>query len=63
MPSAPIKTVATVQRETLSALPPYVGRHTWTQLTTEQKECFADAIDAEWDFDPDSTKTDRWWRD
>ncbi|MHA7209601.1 hypothetical protein [Arthrobacter sp. MDT1-65] len=62
-PDAPLNTVAHVQRETLAALALHVSHGTWTQLTTEQKECFSNAMDAEWDWDPDSTRVDRWWRD
>lgn len=62
-PDAPLRTVATVQRETLSTLALHISRHTWTQLTAEEKECLADAMDAEWDWDADSMRTPRWWRD
>lgn len=44
-PETPLKTKAALQQDTLAALSLYISRHTWTQLTTEQKECLADAID------------------
>ncbi|MHA7191069.1 hypothetical protein ACX80N_12345 [Arthrobacter sp. MDT2-16] len=63
LPDAPLRTVTTVQRETLASLSLYISHHTWAQLTTEEKECLADAIDAEPGEDPDLPKVERWWRD
>jgi hypothetical protein len=51
--------------ELLGSLNLYAGRHTWTQLTTMQKELFADSIDADhvrYD-DDDGYRVDRWWRE
>lgn len=64
-PETPAKTTADLQRETLASLALYISRHTWTQLTTEQKECLADAIDAEGHAqEPEFIgPVDRWWRD
>lgn len=60
----PLKSRSTLQQETLAALALYISRHTWTQLTTEQKECLADAIDADRQEIHDEVGTvDRWWRD
>jgi hypothetical protein len=43
----------------------YASRHTWSQLTTEQKELFADAVDADRarSGDDDGYRVERWWRD
>jgi hypothetical protein len=43
----------------------YVGRHAWTQLTTEQKELFADVVDEmnRRDYPDDPIPTERWWRE
>lgn len=62
-PDTPARTTLDLQRETLAALPLYIGRHTWTQLTTDQKECLADAIDKDRQGEPDLAPVDRWWRD
>lgn len=59
-----LKTRADLQQETLAALALYISRHTWTQLTTEQKECLADAIDKDrQDMHDEVGAVDRWWRD
>lgn len=49
----------------LSYLHLYTSRHTWTQLTTDQKELFADIIDAHnlREFPDDPGVVDRWWRE
>lgn len=52
-----------LMQETLASLSLYIGRHTWTQLTTAEKECLADAIDAEFRDGSGIGKTDRWWRE
>lgn len=62
-PETPLKTKAAVQQDTLAALSLYISRHTWTQLTTEQKECLADAIDLDRQGEPNLAPVDRWWRD
>lgn len=62
-PETPLKTKAALQQDTLAALSLYISRHTWTQLTTEQKECLADAIDKDRQGEPDLAPVDRWWRD
>lgn len=36
---------------------------TWTQLTTEQKDCLTDAIDQDRQGEPELAPVDRWWRD
>ena len=52
-------------QELLSTLNLYTGRHTWTQLTTEQKELFADSIDVDHARDADDSgyRVERWWRE
>ena len=59
-------------RDLLSYLWLYQRRHTWTQLTTEQKELFADVVDEDHRVqdiedgyvgtDMAYTPVDRWWR-
>lgn len=51
--------------ELLGDLNLYTGRHTWTQLTTEQKELFADAVDVDHarSGDDDGYRVERWWRE
>lgn len=59
-----LKTKAALQQETLAALSLHISRHTWTLLTTEQKECLADAIDADrQEIYEEVGSLDRWWRD
>lgn len=59
-------------RDLVSSMWLYTSRHTWTQLTTEQKELFADVVDADHvrqdaleGTSPDLAYTplERWWRD
>lgn len=57
----------------LASLWLYTSRHTWTQLTTEQKDLFADVVDAHLaaaDVEDGYAGTpmanapvDRWWRE
>lgn len=54
---------AQMMQETLACLSLYVSHHAWTQLTTPQKECLADAIDVHFSDEPLVGKVDRWWRD
>ena len=49
----------------LASISLYLGRYEWSQLTTEQKELFADRIDASRAIsdEPDEfSAVDRWWR-
>lgn len=63
-PDDHVRTRGDIQRETLASLSLYIGHHTWTQLTTEQKECLADAVDTEFRQNDDGIDpVDRWWRD
>lgn len=52
-------------QDLLSSLNLYTSRHTWTQLTTGQKELFADSIDADRarSDDDEGYRVDRWWRE
>lgn len=51
-------------RDLVATLNLYVGHHTWTKLTTPQKELFADVVDRNWsELEPgDGALTERWWR-
>lgn len=51
-------------RDLVAVLNLYVGHHAWTQLTTPQKELFADVVDRHWsEVEPgDRSLTERWWR-
>lgn len=42
----------------------YTGRYEWTQLTTEQKELWADALDKHQlaEYPDEFTPQERWWR-
>lgn len=51
-----------LQQETLSYLWLYLGRFEVSKLTTEQKDCLADAVDACREED-DLYRVERWWRD
>ncbi|WRH25348.1 hypothetical protein GC088_09930 [Arthrobacter sp. JZ12] len=63
-PEGPATTRADLQQETLAALSLYISRHTWTQLTTDQKACLADAIDKDREKEPEFLAPfERWWRD
>ena len=52
-----------LQQETLAYLELHIGRYEVSQLTAEQKDCLADAVDARyrapWGLEP----YERWWRD
>ncbi|HEX9225199.1 MAG TPA: hypothetical protein VF885_00915 [Arthrobacter sp.] len=52
-------------QDLLSTLNLYTGQHTWTQLTTEQKELFADSVDLDHARDSDDSgyRVERWWRE
>lgn len=40
----------------------YTGHYAWKQLTTEQRELFADVLDRRPQDDGDFSPVDRWWR-
>lgn len=40
----------------------YTGHYAWKQLTTEQRELFADVLDRRPQDDGDFEPVDRWWR-
>lgn len=48
-------------RDLISTLWLYIGRYAETQLTTEQKELLADAIESG-DHSGEDFTYDRWWR-
>lgn len=51
-------------RDLLGSIWLYVDwQYVTRQLTTEQKELWADAVDASGDPDEPGPKVDRWWRD
>lgn len=52
-------------QDLVSTLNLYAGRHTWTQLTTGQKELFADVIDIDHarQDDDNGYRVERWWRE
>ena len=54
---------ARLQQETLASLWLYIGRFEVSQLTTEQKDCLADAVDASFREDGELDRLERWWRD
>lgn len=52
-------------QDLLSSLNLYTSRHGWSQLTTEQKELFADSIDIDHARSDDDSgyRVERWWRE
>lgn len=61
----PQSALAVQYQELLASLWLYSRRYDWTQLTTEQKELWADAIDLVHSRQPDAEEfspVDRWWR-
>lgn len=52
-------------QDLLATLNLYASRHTWSQLTTGQKELFADSIDIEHARSDDDSgyRVERWWRE
>jgi hypothetical protein len=51
-----------VLRELVAALWLYTGRYCETKLTTEQKELFADVVEAESEPSDPPFVYDRWWQ-
>lgn len=64
--NTPVEVENVKLRELLCYLNLYTSYHTWTKLTTEQKELFANVIDEdrfEEYGEEDVHPVERWWRD
>lgn len=57
----PCEKLADALADLVSSLWLYVGHHTWTQLTTDQKELFANTIEADAE-EGEPVEIERWWR-
>lgn len=60
-----LATKGTELKDLLVYLHLYVTQHTWTQLTTDQKELFADIVDEHRrrEYPDDPVPIERWWRE